>query len=123
MPRNRMSAKAAEMLAVENVSDARRSRMAIAAAKLGARKKIQAKQTKFAVTKMRRTRATGFSDGLALFRNTWNARCNARATPCSNPQIAKFQLAPCHKPPSSIVITRFEYVKIFHLERRPGSEK
>ena len=35
------------------------------------------------------------------------ARCHSRSAtstpPCSAPQITKFQLAPCHSPPSTIV--------------------
>ena len=34
-------------------------------------------------------------------------RTKASPKPCSAPQITKFQLAPCHNPPITMVITRF----------------
>src|SRR5262245_30988000 len=110
------------MFANETVSEPIRSRMFIAAWSVGARKKIQAKQTKFTVTKIRAILRQAPST-LPPPEKLCQARVAASPTPCSNPQITKFQLAPCHRPPSSMVRIRFEYVKTFHLDRNPGSEK
>src|SRR5262249_48253898 len=110
----------AEMFANETVSEPIRPRMFHAASSVGDRKKIHAKQTKFTVRKTRNVLRQGPSSGLVV---PWNARVTDRPRPCSSPQITKFQLAPCQSPPSSIVRIRFRYVKIFHFERSPGSEK
>src|SRR5258706_15971443 len=113
-------ATGAEMLAKETVSEPIRARMLHAASSVGDRKKIQAKQTKFTVRKTRKVLRQAPSSGLVV---PWNARVTARPQPCSRPQMTKFQLAPCQSPPSSIVTIRFRYVKIFHFDRNPGSEK
>src|SRR5260370_32424478 len=94
-----------EIFSKEMVSGAIRFRILTAAWSVGDRKKIQVKQTKFTVTKMRtilRQPAAGVRDLL------WKARVIARALPCSNPQIAKFQLAPCQSPPSVMVTMRLK---------------
>src|SRR5260370_25252643 len=108
------------MLSKEMVSEPIRFRIFTAASNVGERKKIQVKQTKFTVTKtfaiLREPAASG-ADFL------WKARDTASPTPCSRPQMTKFQLAPCQSPPSSMVTMRLKYVKIFHFDRKPGSEK
>src|SRR5579872_2329654 len=94
-----------ETFSKEMVSEAMRFRIPMAASSVGARKKIQVKQTKFTVTKIRailRQPGAGVRDLL------WKARVMASAAPCSNPQIAKFQLAPCQRPPSVMVKTRLK---------------
>ncbi len=99
-----------------------RLKILIAASSVGDRKKIQAKHTKFRVATMRpilRQPSAGFLPPVT----PCQARVAASPAPCSSPQITKFQLAPCHSPPSSIVRMRFQYVNIFHFERKPGSEK
>src|SRR5262249_28781469 len=91
-----------EIFAKEIVSEPIRRRISSAASSVGDRKKIQAKQTKFTVIKIRailRHPSAGFLPPDKLCQ----ALVVARATPCSRPQITKFQLAPCHRPPSSIV--------------------
>src|SRR5881396_3390721 len=115
-------ATGAGMFSNETVSEPMRPRMFSAASSVGDRKKIQAKQTKLIVRKIRailRQPSSVFLPPETLCQ----ARVAASPAPCSKPQITKFQLAPCHRPPSSIVRMRFEYVKIFHLDRNPGSEK
>src|SRR6478609_2670244 len=111
------------MLAVENVREPMRFKTSTATANDVARKKIQAKHTNCTVMNVRATRDHHFVDGRGLPRIPWTARVIASPHPCSRPQTAKFQLAPCHSPPITIVTIRFVYVKIFHFDRRPGSEK
>src|SRR5262249_28148179 len=95
----------AGIFARENVKEPRRPSTFSAASSVEERKKIQAKQTKFTVKKIRAMR--GQPPSLLRFPvKLCQARVTASAAPCSSPQIIKFQLAPCHKPASSMVRTR-----------------
>src|ERR1700733_132417 len=97
--------------------------MSRAVDKLEARKNIQPATTKWKVAKPHRKRAPGVSVNFGLPWNACQPRCAAKPMPCQAPQTTKVQLAPCHKPPITMVITRFRYAKIFQPDRRPGSEK
>ena len=72
--------------------------------RFGARKNTHAKVTKWKVRSTPTQRGTLSSHvQRAIFLAAWTAD-----TPmlCSNPQMTKFQLAPCQRPPSNIVIIK-----------------
>ena len=74
---------------------------AIALSKLCARKKIQPRRTMWNVMRIPRRFGIGFQ---FLGRNSRQRRSMASTEPCNAPQMTKFQLAPCQRPPSSIVV-------------------
>src|SRR5690554_4108308 len=94
-------------------------------AKVSARKKTQQAQTKWNVATTPRSRpqekpgagGAGRRGALGSFararraRQSWNIFVTARAAPCRPPQTTKVQDAPCQRPPRSIVIIRFRYVR------------
>ena len=72
--------------------------MANDACKVGARKNIQAKQTKLNTAK-RVNQRKSIDRGV----RTPNFRSAASTPPCNPPQRTKFQLAPCQRPPMNMV--------------------
>ena len=52
-----------------------------------------------------------------------HSRTVTRPTPCITPQITKFQLCPCHRPPEHHRDHQIDVGEIFHFDRSPGSEK
>src|SRR2546425_9958097 len=112
-----------EILSVENVSEPIRPRIARASIRFGARKKIQVKQTNCAVRNAFAGLVHQWLETADLPRQVCHALVAASAAPCNRPQMAKFQVKPCHRPPRNMVSVRLKKVKIFSLDRRPGREK
>src|SRR3984893_9772311 len=81
-----------------------------AAVKVRARKKTQVIVTARNVAAMADARVVGWAQasGPVL---VLNQRSMARKLPCSPPQATNVQLAPCHRPPSSMVIIRLTEVR------------
>src|SRR5580693_3052480 len=102
------------MFTTEKLSEPMRDRIAFAFSKLDARKKIQAKQTYWIVTKM--LKYFHAPSAFLLPRYVRQKCWHASPKPWIAPQMTKVQLAPCHNPPITMVMKRFQYVKIFHLD-------
>src|SRR5882762_9280555 len=85
---------------------ARPCRKVIAAPRLGDRKNTQPRSTTPIVAAHARKRPAA-PGGRGRGRRARTSRSPQRAAPWTAPQITKFQRAPCHSPPSSIVIIRF----------------
>jgi hypothetical protein len=80
-----------------------------------ARKKIHAKQTTWNVTRRASQRVAADAGRIPP-----SARSTERPTPWIPPQTTNVHAAPCHRPPSSIVTSRFTYVRMRPLRLPPS---
>ena len=85
------------------------------------RKKIHVRQTNCQVPNTARASRHPPDGSARRPRHTIYARVAASPAPCSRPHMAKVQVMPCQRPPSSMVIARLTYGMT--LVRLPGREK
>src|ERR1700720_1718376 len=95
-----------EMFTTETLSEPMREKIAYAFSQLAARKKIQAKHTYWMVTKM--LKYFHAPSAFLLPRIVRQKCCAANPRPWIAPQITNVQLAPCHNPPITMVMKRFQ---------------